>query len=189
MLIIRHSHLTPGVPPNARLSDGSSSGTSAGDSWCSVSGHPSGTSVYDVFGSDEESKLEWDGSDLWATTINDNAVDEELPVLLHANPRHGSTSGGEEIYLIVKNLPSTTVLYARFGCNIAPTVSSLISPGPDACTDNSPPVSHCGWCTCLPSPSRDSSRSRRRYVVSSALRSGEKLWEVSGFLRIRHQHF
>ncbi len=81
--------------------------------------------MYDAFISYEESKSEWDGSDLRATTLNDNAVDEELPVLLHANPRRGSTSGGEEIYLIVKNLPSTTVLYARFGCNIAPTVSSL----------------------------------------------------------------
>ena len=122
----------------------------------------------------EASKPEWEGSDLRATTINDNNVDQELPVLLHANPRRGSTCGGEEIYLIVKNLPSTTVLYARFGCNIAPTVSSLISSEPEnrnECTDNSPLVSHCGWCTCLPSPARNSSRSRRRYVMSSAFRS------------------
>ena len=76
----------------------------------------------------EGSKPEWDGSGLRAsTTRNDNAVDEELPILLHVNPKRGSTSGGEEVYLIVKNLPSTTVLYARFGCHIAPTVSCLIA--------------------------------------------------------------
>ena len=120
----------------------------------------------------EVSKPKWDGSGLRAsTTRNDNTVDEELPVLLHVNPRRGSTSGGEEVYLIVKNLPSTTVLYARFGCNIAPTVSSLIVSEPEKrneCTDNLPLVPHCGWRTCLPAPSRDSSRSCRRYIMSSA---------------------
>ena len=81
--------------------------------------------------SNEGSKPDWDGSRLQKSTIrNDNAVDGELPVLLYVNPRRGSTSGGEEIYLIVKNPPSTTVLYARFGCNIAPTVSSLIDSEP-----------------------------------------------------------
>ena len=50
--------------------------------------------------------------------------DEELPVLSHVNPKKGSTSGGEEIYLIVRNLPPSVVLYARFASNIAPTVSS-----------------------------------------------------------------
>ena len=133
LLTIRHSHPIPGLPPNAHLSDGSSSGTSAGDSRCSVSGRPWTKLVYEYFNthqSNEEPKPEWDGSKLRAATINDNAVDGELPVLLHANPRRGSTSGGEEIYLVVKNLPSTTVLYARFGCNIAPTVSSLIGSEP-----------------------------------------------------------
>ena len=79
----------------------------------------------------EGPKPEWDGNGLWGSaTRNDNSVDEELPILLHVNPRRGSTSGGEEVYLIVKNLPSTTVLYARFGCNIAPTVSCSIAQNP-----------------------------------------------------------
>ena len=176
LLTTRHSHLIPGAPPSAQLSDSGSSGTSAGDSQCSVLGRPVVKIAYESFitpQSNEESKPEWDGSELRVTNINDGAV-EELPVLLHANPRRGSTSGGEEIYLVVKNLPSTTVLYARFGCNIAPTVSSLIGSEPEnrnERTDNLPPVSHCGWCTCLPSPSGNSSRSRRRYVMSSAFRS------------------
>ena len=139
LLTIIHSHLIPGVPPNAHLSDSSSSGTSAGDSWCSVSGRLSCASVYDLFmthQSNEGSRPEWDGSGLRAsTTRSDNAMDGGLPVLLHVNPRCGSTSGGEEIYLIVRNLPSTTVLYARFGSNIAPTVSSLVGSEPENATN------------------------------------------------------
>lgn len=141
--------------------------------------------------SNEESEPDRDEGSLQASTVQiDNPI-AELPVLLHVNPRWGSTSGGEEIYLIVKNLPSTAVLYARFGSNIAPTVSSLDGSEPadrKECTDNTPLVSHCEWCTCLPSPSRNSPWGRRRHSVSSSLCSREKLWEVSSFLRIRHQH-
>ena len=42
------------------------------------------------------------------------------------NPRRGSTNGGEEIYLIVRNLPPSIVPYARFGRKVTPTVSSTI---------------------------------------------------------------
>jgi len=90
-----------------------------------------------VHQSNGESELDWDGNGFWASAAqNDNSAVEEFPVLLHVNPRRGSTSGGEEIYLIVRNLPSTAVVYARFGCNIAPTVSSLIGSGRKGCTDN-----------------------------------------------------
>jgi hypothetical protein len=50
---------------------------------------------------------------------------EEGPVLSRVNPRRGPTSGGDEMVLIVSNLPPTMKLYARFGCNITATVSRL----------------------------------------------------------------
>ena len=56
----------------------------------------------------------------------DEQVAEAAPVLSRVNPRRGPTSGGDEIDLIVSNLPPTMILYARFGCNIAPTVSEMI---------------------------------------------------------------
>jgi len=55
----------------------------------------------------------------------DEDVDEEVPVLYLVNPSRGSTSGGDEIVLIVRNLPTTITLYARFGSNITPTVSVM----------------------------------------------------------------
>ena len=64
--------------------------------------------------------------------------ESELPLLFHVSPKQGSTTGGDEICLVVKHLPSNVVLYARFGDNIAPTVSSLIGPDPaerNDCTD------------------------------------------------------
>ena len=51
---------------------------------------------------------------------------EDLPVLRRVNPRRGPTSGGDEVDLIVSNLPPMIQLYARFGSNIASTVSSII---------------------------------------------------------------
>ena len=52
-------------------------------------------------------------------------VAEEGPVLSRINPRRGLTSGGDEIDLIVTNLPPSITLYARFGSNITPTVSEM----------------------------------------------------------------
>ena len=73
----------------------------------------------------EEPEPEREGSGLPASSFrNDTGVHEKLPVLSHMNPRRGSTKGGYEIYLVVRNLPPTALLYARFGCNLAPTVSS-----------------------------------------------------------------
>ena len=48
------------------------------------------------------------------------------PVLSRVNPRRGSTRGGDEIVLIVSNLPPTMRLYARFGSNFTRTVSGMI---------------------------------------------------------------
>ena len=59
-----------------------------------------------------------------ARPINEH-VDEDLPVLSRINPRRGPTSGGDEIDLVVSNLPPNIKLYARFGSNIAPTVSRM----------------------------------------------------------------
>ena len=60
-----------------------------------------------------------------AAPINER-VAETGPVLSRVNPRRGPTSGGDEIDLIVSDLPPTMKLYARFGCNIAATVSGVI---------------------------------------------------------------
>ena len=62
--------------------------------------------------------------------VNNHAA-EEGPELSHVFPRRGPVSGGEEIALIVNNIPSTIKLYARFGCNIALTVSEMMLPGPE----------------------------------------------------------
>ena len=192
------THLISEAPPCTHVSDSNSSGTSAGDSRRSVSAQPSCASAPSspypfAYQCNEESEPERDGRGLQASVArNNDSVDEELPVLSHMNPKRGSSSGGEEIYLIVRNLPPTATLYARFGCNIAPTVSSLTGAEPaerNECTEKSSLVSHCERYTCLPSPSSDSSRSRLHYTVSSAFRSREMLWDVSSFLRIRSQHF
>ena len=56
--------------------------------------------------------------------INEH-VDEDLPVLSRINQRRGPTSGGDKLLLTVSNLPPNIKLYARFGSNIAPTVSGM----------------------------------------------------------------
>ena len=61
----------------------------------------------------------------FAAPVNEH-VAEEGPVLSRVVPRRGPVSGGEEIVLIVSNLPPTIKLYARFGCNIALTVIWII---------------------------------------------------------------
>ena len=60
-----------------------------------------------------------------AAPVNEH-VAEAGPELSRVYPRRGPTSGGDEIGLVVSNLPPTVKLYARFGCNITPTVSGLI---------------------------------------------------------------
>ena len=62
-----------------------------------------------------------------AAPVNEHMA-EEGPLLSRVVPRRGSVSGGEEIVLIVSNLPSTIKLYARFGCNIALTVREMVLP-------------------------------------------------------------
>ena len=66
-------------------------------------------------------------SPLQASTapINERVAEAD-PELSRVNPGRGPTSGGDEIVLIVSNLPPTVKLYARFGCSITPTVSGLI---------------------------------------------------------------
>ena len=75
---------------------------------------------------DEESELTDEHGALQTSTppINEH-LHEDLPVLSRVNPRRGPTSGGDEIDLIVSNLPQNIKLYARFGSNIAPTVSGI----------------------------------------------------------------
>ena len=84
----------------------------------------------------EEPGPEREGSISPASSVrNDTSIHEKLPVLSHMNPRRGSTKGGYEIYLVVRNLPPTALLYARFGCNLAPTVSRWIGSDPTEFTD------------------------------------------------------
>ena len=63
-----------------------------------------------------------DGGSRRPVPINEH-VNEELPILRRVNPRRGPTSGGDEVDLIVSNLPPTIELCARFGSKIVSTVS------------------------------------------------------------------
>ena len=63
-----------------------------------------------------------------ALPINEH-VHDDLPVLSRVNPRRGPTSGGDEIDLVVSNLAPNIKLYARFGSNIAATVSAMTDSG------------------------------------------------------------
>jgi hypothetical protein len=97
-------------------------------------------------------------------------VAEACPVLSRVNPRRGPTSGGDEIDLIVSNLPPTMKLFARFGPNITATVSGLILLGlveQSHCADISLLGPYCTRGTLLSSPSRNPSRTGQRHTVSS----------------------
>ena len=125
------------VPPTAHIPDYSALDTPAGDGQCFVPAQPPCISAQ-IPSSDTHAPIpiihkvsapRRQQSTLPApTAANHESIDEELPVLSHVNPRRGSTSGGDEIYLVVRNLPPTAVLYARFGSNIAATVSRLLTP-------------------------------------------------------------
>jgi hypothetical protein len=99
-------------------------------------------------------------------------VAEACPVLSRVNPRRGPTSGGDEIDLIVSNLPPTMKLFARFGSNITATVSGLLLLGlveQSHCADISLLGPYCTRGTLLSSPSRNPSRTGQRHTVSSTL--------------------
>ena len=139
--MFRRSNINLDAPPNAHTytSDGSSSGTSAGESQCSVPTQPSYAPAQSPSvrpfaptpRTNEESEPEREGCGLPAfTALNDKCVYLKHPVLSHMNPRRGSTNGGEEIYLIVRNLLPAIVPYARFGRKVTPTVSSTIPQNP-----------------------------------------------------------
>jgi hypothetical protein len=57
------------------------------------------------------------------SVAGDTDAEGDLPVLSLVSPSRGSTSGGDQILLIVSNLPPTLNLYARFGPHITPTAS------------------------------------------------------------------
>ena len=59
-------------------------------------------------------------------------ADREDCVISLLSPAYGSTSGGEQIVLVVVNLPPSTTFFARFGDNIVSTVrhKCLISSRP-----------------------------------------------------------
>ena len=119
-----------------------------------------------------------------AVPINEQ-VDEELPELSRVNPRRGPTSGGDEIDLIVSNLPPNIKLYARFGPNIAPTVGRMTDLefiGCDHCADVSLLGSYCTGGALLSSPCSGASRSGQCHTMSSTIRRCRTLWKVFGFL-------
>jgi len=55
-------------------------------------------------------------------------VESRNSVLRSTNPRKGPVSGGTEIMLGVDGLPTTFTLYARFGSQVAATVSPIFHP-------------------------------------------------------------
>jgi len=135
-LTFRLSRPISDAPANVHVSDGSSSGTSAGDSLCLVPPQPSSTPAQSLLArpaapisrSNEEPEPEWEGSGLSVSTARGNKrILANPPVLSHMNPKRGPTKGGEEIYLIVRNVPLTAVLYARFGGIVVSTVSCLLA--------------------------------------------------------------
>jgi hypothetical protein len=96
--------------------------------------------------------------------------DEELSVLSRVNPRRGPTNGGDEINLIVSDLPPTIKLFARFGLNIVPTVSSMTISEPLNRNDHAEELLSGSYCTgsaFLLSPSSSPSWSGQRHVMSS----------------------
>ena len=133
----RSSYLIQGADPNVQGSDSASS--SAGDIRGFVPPQSLPTSASTALSdlsaqitrSNEEPEPAWQA-------LNCKSVDGELTVLTHVNPKQGPTSGGNEVYLLVRNLPPTAILYARFGPFIVATVGGLIGSGPSSeCTDNS----------------------------------------------------
>ena len=100
----------------------------------------------------------------------DERVAEAGPVLSLVNPRRGPTSGGDEILLIVSNLPPMVKLYARFGCNIAAAVSGMIHLGlvnKIYCANGSLLGSYFTRGTFLSSPPRSPSWSGQCHTMSS----------------------
>jgi len=55
-------------------------------------------------------------------------VESTYTVLCSVNPRKGPVSGGIEVWLAVDDLPTTFTLYARFGTQVAATVSPIFHP-------------------------------------------------------------
>ena len=54
-----------------------------------------------------------------SSTTTDDGGDSFISLL---SPSYGTTSGGEQIVLIVANLPPSTTLFARFGDSLVSTV-------------------------------------------------------------------
>jgi hypothetical protein len=57
------------------------------------------------------------------SAAGDTDAEDNSPVLSFVNPFRGPTSGGDQIVLLVSNLPPTINLYARFGPHITSTAS------------------------------------------------------------------
>ena len=123
---------------NPHTFGGSSSGTSAGEDQRSIrvqslpspaqsptidvsTSVPPANRVSELVGQGQQGSLQTS-----AGPVNEHVAEAD-PELSHVNPRRGSTSGGDEIVLIVSNLPPTVKLYGHFGCNITLTVSGLIN--------------------------------------------------------------
>ena len=126
---------TSGDISNPHVLGNSSSGTSAGEDQRSIRMQsltsPAQSPTMDVSApvppANKESEPAGQQGSLQtsAAPVNEHVAEAD-PELSRVNPRRGPTSGGDEIDLIVSNLPPTMKLYARFGCNITPTVSGLI---------------------------------------------------------------
>ena len=176
---------------------GSSSGTSAGEDQrsgrvespiSSAQSHAMGASAPILPADEEFEPADRHGAlQTSAVPINEH-VDEDLPFLSRVNPRRGPTSGGDEIDLIVSNLPSTIKLFARFGCNIVPTVSRMTDfelMECNRCAEVALLGSYRPGSAFLSPPRRSVSRSGQCHPMSSTFRGFRTIWEIFGFLRVR----
>ena len=188
--------MTSGDTSNACAS-GSSPGTSAGErqrsgraesQFSSAQSHAIVVSA-PIPPADEESEPADQRSGLQTSAFQINEhVNEDLPVLSRVNPRRGPTSGGDEIVLVVSNLPPIIKLFARFGCNLVPTVSGMTALGYiecDHCAEVSLLGPYCTGAAFLSSPCRSVSWSGQCHTMSGTFRRCRALWEVFDFLRVR----
>lgn len=139
MLTLNVSYLLLDTSPDSHVSDRSSFASYAGDSPRSEPAQYLPKLVHNTLAAQFSLSNE-DSARIQAPAAR--IIPEISPILTHINPKRGPKSGGDDVCLIVENLPPAAVVYARFGGNIAPTVSNLVDPDLaecKECTENSPP--------------------------------------------------
>ena len=115
---------------------------------------------------------------------NTTTVDGEDCVISLLSPSCGSTSGGEQIVLVIVNLPPSITLFARFGDNVVSTVRRK-------CLTGSRPVLIVllvlprPWCSHLYPTSGCATRYSRGYPLPHAVSRWTHLCDIAGQVHIR----